>query len=69
MNKLILSKDIYIISAIENAISAFSKLAEITISEETNCYFCEFNNCVYEKDITIKEFENYLIDLCNKLGC
>lgn len=68
MNKLMLSKYIYTFPAIENAISAFSELATISIREETNCYLFEFENCVYEEDITLKEFENYLIDLSNKLG-
>lgn len=67
MNELLLSKDIYNISAIKQTISAFSELAKISLYNNASHYVCVFENCIYAQDETIKEFENYLIDLCNRL--
>ena len=67
MNKLLLSKDVYEISIIEQTISAFSELVSICVCDSENYYVCVFENCVYSQDQTIKEFENYLINLCNKM--
>lgn len=69
MNKLFLSKTIYDISAVKETILAFSELAKITLHNKSDYYICEFDNCVYTTEQTSMEFENYLIDLCNKMGC
>lgn len=68
MNKLYLSKDLYKKDAIEKTVMAFSDLSTITAYDDSDYYICVFDKCTYEASVTIKEFENYLIDLCNKLG-
>lgn len=66
MNKkgnLQLNKDIYSIVSIEDAISAYSRLAEISITEKESYYYLLFENCRFGGERTIREFENYLISL------
>ena len=65
MNKLMLSKDLYEIQAIKKATDAFVELVQISVQEDENYYVCLFEKCIYSQEQTIKEFENYLIDLCN----
>lgn len=67
MNKLLLSKEIYKAPSINETISAFSKIAKISLYESVDHYICIFENCLYSQNQTMKEFENYLIDLCNQL--
>ena len=69
MNELYLSKDIYSTYLIEQTIVAFSNLADISFYDNDNHNICVFKNCIYSLDQTIKEFENYLIDLSNKAKC
>lgn len=65
MNKLMLSKDLYKMQTITKATDAFVELAQISLQEDENYYVCFFGKCIYSQEQTIKEFENYLIDLCN----
>lgn len=67
MNRLLLSKDIYSMHLIEKTAVAFSKLAKITLHNEANYTVCIFEDCIYPQEQTISEFENYLIDLHNKV--
>lgn len=68
MNKLFLSREIYSVVYIKQAIEAFSELSEIALTSSDDCFVCTFNSTKYETETTIKEFENYLIDLYNHLG-
>jgi len=68
MNKLFLSRELYSVAYIKQAIEAFFELSEITLENIDDYFVCIFNSTKYETEITIKEFENYLIDLCNHLG-
>lgn len=63
MNNLELSKDVYEKSAIDRAVFDFSDLSEIFVHEKCDYYECSFADCKYSITQTIKEFENYLIDL------
>ena len=65
MSELLLSKEIYKIHHIQEASHQFSSLCKIEISEHKEYYLCAFSSCVYDVAETIKEFENYLIDLMN----
>ena len=67
MTKLLLSKDIYKTILIDETAIAFSNLAKISLYDDGSYIVCLFENCVYSKEQTIKEFENYLIDLSNKM--
>ena len=69
MNKLFLSKEIYSKKMVQATIVAFSELAEIECYEEKGYYVCAFEKVVYQLEETIKEFENYLIDLSVKTRC
>ena len=63
LNKMIYSKDDIIYT-----IRKYKNISEISISENTKYYICEFTKCKYYLDITIGEFENYLINLLNASG-
>ncbi len=65
MNKLILSKEIYSEDSIEETCEAYSNLARIRIKKRKECMELIFDRCRYDTDITIKEFENYLINAEN----
>lgn len=64
-NNMSFSKDFYSKSAIIRAINDYSKLAKITLSEESNYYICSFNNCVIASERVKHEFSNYLIEVMN----
>lgn len=68
MNRLEISKEIYSLHNVEKAINDYSDIANIILSQDTDYFVLEFSKCVYESNITIKEFENYLIDLSNIKG-
>lgn len=63
MNSLVLSKEIYPEHCLSQAKSDYTQLATITISENSSKWIIEFSDCVYDINQTIKEFENYLIEL------
>ena len=65
MNRLLLTKDLYHIVPINEAISSFRNICEVSLSENTKYYICSFDRCSYNPDITTQEFENYVIDLMN----
>lgn len=65
MNKLILSMDIYSVDSIEEACNAYRNLAIIRVKKRKECMELIFDRCRYDTDITIKEFENYLINAEN----
>ena len=69
MNKLFLSMEIYSREMVQATIVAFSELAEIEYYDEKGYYVCAFKKVVYQLEETIKEFENYLIDLSIKTRC
>lgn len=65
MNKLILSMDIYSADSIEETCNTYRNLAGIRIKKRKECMELIFDRCRYDTDITIKEFENYLINAEN----
>lgn len=64
-NDLYLIKEIYIKSAIYKAIEDYHLISKIDLSENNFYYICSFTFCQYDVTETIKEFENYVIDLMN----
>ena len=66
MNDLCLSKELYSVQNIENAIKAFSDLAKIKIKQDEKYYICTIQSSRYSVEETFSEFENYIIDLTNK---
>ena len=65
MNKLELKTDVYNIENIEKACVAYKDYAKIKIKMKNNRIELIFSKCKYNTDITIKEFENYLINVEN----
>lgn len=67
MADIMLHRELYREDIIERAIEAYGSLAYIESSLKGDYLICNFFNCVYAKDTTIKEFLNYLIDLSNQM--
>ena len=63
MNELRLSSQIYSEGCIREGIDAFADLCSISLSSSDGTYIVSFSDCVYDTDETMKEFENYLIEL------
>lgn len=61
-----LNKDIYEYDRIRKTAEAFAGLVDVDIVDENNRYKCVFTNFKLESEKTIREFENYLINLMNK---
>lgn len=68
MNRLNISKIIFDENKVLTAIKEYSQLVEIVKFEDTEYYILEFNNCKYDVELTMAEYENYLIDLTNDKG-
>ena len=60
-----LNKDIYQSGSVAQTINAFKQLAHISFTEDADSYICMFEMCEYDAEQTVKEFENYLIDVSN----
>ncbi len=65
MNKLKLNKDVYNELMVTQSIDAFTQIVDIGLEISLNYFICSFSNSKYDLDETMKEFENYLIDLTN----
>ena len=63
-----LKKELFSIKAIQRAAFDYRELADIQVYEVKDYVICEFQNCVYDYEITKREFENYVIGLCNQKG-
>ena len=65
MSKLLLNKEIYHFTNIEAAIYDFQDCATITVAEQEQQFILNFSNSRADEELTIKEFENYVIGLEN----
>ena len=65
MNKIVLNMDIYKRENIEKACMAYKDYAKIRVRVKNNRIELTFDKCKYNSNITIKEFENYLINVEN----
>ena len=63
MSRLYLSKEIFMKRMIEKAINDYSSLTCISVVEETKYWVLYFQKCRYGPELTMKEFENYLIGI------
>lgn len=66
MSKLQLSTDVYSLDNIEKACGIYKDYAKIKIKKKRDRVELIFERCRYDSDITIKEFENYLINVENE---
>lgn len=63
MNRLTLNKDIYTIEAIDLARIAFAHLSQITYECNDIYHIFTFDKCEYDVQVTMNEFENYVVNL------
>ena len=66
MVNLKLSKEIYEKDKILTAQLDYENYANITVLEENDSWILGFDKCKYGEERTVKEFENYLIELENR---
>lgn len=64
-NKLHLNTDIYSESNIRKTCGVYKDYARIKIRSRKQYVELTFDKCKYEPSITMKEFENYLINIEN----
>ena len=62
---LMLSKEIYPEEQVLRGIRAYSSLAAISVCDAGERWQCAFSSCKFEEGQTVREFENYLIDMGN----
>lgn len=65
---VMLHSTIYDVSTVQKAIKAYKSFANIEFDRQNDYILCSVSDCVYDKEITIKEFLNYLIDLLNQVA-
>lgn len=65
MIKLELSRKIYSIYNLEKVVEIYKNIAKIEIVTESEKYILFFDNCKYNEQTTVYEFENYLIGMEN----
>lgn len=66
MTELKLSKIIYEHENIKEAVDDFSTMAYFKVTEFDEYYLISISDSKYPEERTVKEFENYLIDLTYK---
>ena len=66
MDEYRFNKKIYDLQQISLAIKAYSDITQINVMETEDYFILCFHNCKYLIERTVREFENYLIDLTNK---
>lgn len=65
MNRLYLSEDVYSEESIKETCAVYKEYAHIEMKRENLHIELIFSRCKYDPDLTIKEFENYLINVEN----
>ena len=68
MTNLELAKELYSLKNIQKAQADYSSLAHIILHEEVRFWKLSFDRCRFQENITVCEFENYLIGLENQNG-
>ncbi len=63
---MLLNTEVYPLSLLRKAAADYRQLARITIrNTDPQHAECRFENCIYDEELTKKEFLNYLIELEN----
>ena len=65
MVKLLLSTEIYSEKSIKETCDAYKDFAKIKVKRKSIYIELIFNSCKYDPNVTVKEFENYLINIEN----
>lgn len=58
-----LSSEIYSFHTVQAAVQAYSGLARIQVESQPGGWLLSFTDCRYDPRLTIREFNNYLINL------
>ena len=58
-----LSSDIFSLQAVEAAVRAYSGVAGFLVVSRPGGWLLSFTDCRYDPQLTIREFNNYLINL------
>ena len=58
-----LSSEIFSRQTIEAAIRAYSGLTRIQVESQPGGWLLSFTDCQYDPQLTIREFNNYLVNL------
>lgn len=66
MSNLKLNLEIYSVQSISKACDAYKDYARIDVVRDEKFVEFKFNECKYDQELTIKEFENYLINVENE---
>ena len=61
MINLELSADVYSENSIKQTIAVYKNYAVIKLKKKRNKWILIFSKCRYDEQLTVKEFENYLI--------
>ncbi len=64
--KIQFDRSIYSVEIIKRAIIDYSSISKIELTIDDTQTSCTFNECKFDKEITIREFANYLIDCINQ---
>jgi hypothetical protein len=64
-NTLLIDPLIYQMRFIEEAIENYHNITQISLIKDNGKLQAVFNNCIYPIELTVREFENHLIELCN----
>lgn len=65
MVKLLLSTEIYSEKNIKETCDVYKDFAKIKVKRKGSHIELIFNSCKYDPNVTVKEFENYLINTEN----
>ncbi|MBR2841704.1 MAG: HxsD-like protein [Lachnospiraceae bacterium] len=63
--KINLTKEVYSIKSLARAISNYKDFAVISVLETVDYWILDFSDCKYDPALTVKEFENHLIEIEN----
>ena len=58
-------KSLYAYEALSESAEAFGHLCKISIDDANEYWQVEFENCVEDEHLTVKEFSNYIIEIIN----
>lgn len=62
---LLLNKELYDRDKVLYAVKQYNRLAAIKVIDKKTHWECRFSGCKYEPELTMKEFENYIINIEN----
>ncbi len=65
---LLLNKKLYSSEAINITVRAFDNICDTIVNETEGYYSCSFKHFEVDRQLLMKEFENYLIGISEKYG-